>query len=94
MCTDVQAPSRVSSYRDTLLGVRYYVGSEDTRTLRSDEDGSEVNLPAGTFHAIDADTGNPACGTQLLLVHAMNQDFEEPTIGNRCPECVARVASV
>jgi hypothetical protein len=45
--------------------------------------------PAGTWHAVDADTRRPACGTSRFLEVWADHPWGEATDADRCPECVA-----
>jgi hypothetical protein len=47
--------------------------------------------PAGTWHAIDADTGRPACGTSRLIETFPAIPWSSPEGTDRCAPCAARV---
>jgi hypothetical protein len=47
--------------------------------------------PAGTWHAIDPDTGDAACGTNRFLEPFANHRWNEPGDIDRCAACLAVV---
>lgn len=47
--------------------------------------------PAGTWHAVDADTSRPVCGTSRFLEVWPTHAWAEDGVTDRCPDCVAAV---
>ena len=47
--------------------------------------------PAGTWHAVDPATGDPACGSDRFLEVWPTRRWREEGVADRCAECVAAV---
>jgi hypothetical protein len=77
--------------------MRYKVGAgrvEQIRSLAHRPDGvfrSARTAPVGPTHAVDATTGNVACGTTVHGLQVLDQDWEAAFFVEKCPGCFAAV---
>src|SRR5207237_2669606 len=49
--------------------------------------------PAGTWHAVNAETQRAACGTNRFMELWPDRSWDEGSPADRCPDCVAALAS-
>jgi hypothetical protein len=79
--------------------MRYKVGAEQVQhvpSLTNHPDGmsrSARTAPVGLTHAVDAATGEVACGIMTGGLDVLDQDWEEAFFVEKCSSCFAAVVA-